>query len=81
MATIVAATMLGLVYLTQTLGSHATSAEIVGLEATRAELQKQITQGSLIVMEASEEDNVRARAQAGKLKLRKLGAPLVLRVP
>ena len=79
MAAIVAATMLGLVYLTQTLGSHATTAEIAGLEAERSKLQTQITQGSLIVMEASEEDKV--RAEAGKLKLRKLGAPLVLRVP
>jgi hypothetical protein len=51
----------------------------VGLEAERAKLQTQITQGSLIVMEASEEDRV--RAEASKLKLRKLGAPLVLRTP
>ena len=79
MAAIVAATMLGLVYLTQTLGGHATTAEIAGLEAERTELQTEIKQGWVIVTQASEEDNV--RAEAGKLKLRKLGAPLVLRVP
>lgn len=79
MAAIVAATMLALVYLTQTLGSHATTSEIAKLEGQRAKLQTQITQGSLLVIEASEPDEVRARAN--KLKLKKLGAPLVLRAP
>jgi len=42
MAFIVAATMLGLVYLTQTLGSNATSSEIHDLAAQREELGRQL---------------------------------------
>jgi len=42
MAFILAATMLGLVYLTQTLGSNATSSEITGLAAQREELGRQL---------------------------------------
>ena len=38
MAAIVAATMLGLVYLTQTLGTNATSTEVYQLETERNEL-------------------------------------------
>jgi len=79
MAAIVAATILGLVYLTQTLGSSATSSEIYDLEGQRSELQGDIATGTLLVLEASDRETVRPAAR--KLKLKPLGAPLVLRAP
>ena len=79
MAAIVATTMLGLVYLTQTLGTSATSEEIWKLEGDRAELQGDIASGALLVLEASEAESVRPAAR--KLKLKPLGEPLVLRAP
>ena len=79
MAAIVAATIVGLVYLTQTLGSSATSSEIYRLEDRRTELQGDIAAGALLVLEASDRETVRPAAL--KLKLKQLGKPLVLRAP
>lgn len=78
-ATIVAATILGLVYLTQTLGSNATTSEVAALEAKQVELRTTITRQALWVMGETEDEAVRARAKP--LKLTKLGQPLVLRAP
>ena len=79
MATIVAATLLGLVYLTQTLGSNATTSEIWKLEQDRAKLQSQINRHAIQVLQSSDSDSV--RTQARRLKLKKLDEPLVLSAP
>ncbi len=79
MAAIVAATMLGLVYLTQTLGSNATTSEIYGLERAKVQLQTEISRHAILVLEASDSDAVRTEAR--HLKLKKLGDAVVLSAP
>jgi hypothetical protein len=79
MAAIVAATMLGLVYLTQTLGSNATSSEIRGLEAQRTELVRDIDRQVIIANDLIEDEVVGRKAR--QLGLKKLGAAVVLRAP
>lgn len=79
MAGILVSTMLGLAYLTQTLGSNATSSEISKLQADRAGLDTDLRRQSIHLMNLTESDAVidRARAQG----LHSLGEPLVLRAP
>lgn len=77
MAAILAATMLGLVYLTQTLGSHATSTQIVRLTEARDDLNGRI---SLYVSEAIRRtDSGLTAERAQDLGLRELSKLVVLR--
>jgi hypothetical protein len=77
MAAILAATMLGLVYLTQTLGSHATSTRIGDLTDARDDLNGRI---SLYVSEAIRRtDSGLISERAGDLGLRELSKTVVLR--
>jgi hypothetical protein len=79
LAVILGATMLGLVYLTQTLASNAASSEISDLRVTRADIwQKVQTQSATITQLA--DDSVVA-SKAAKLGLHRLGHPLVLTAP
>lgn len=76
MALIVTTTMLGLVYLTQTLGSNATSSEIRGYAAEEAQLNEQIrNRGALIEIETDAAEVIK---RAKGLKLKKLGKAVVL---
>jgi hypothetical protein len=79
MAAIVAATMLGLVYLTQTLGSNATSSEIRGLAADGDNVARQINNLALSVELDSDPEEIIKRATA--LGLKRLDVPVVLTVP
>jgi len=79
MAAIVAATLLGLVYLTQTLGSNATTSEIGLLEAQRADLHKEVRRHQTLVLRKADEDAI--RAQARRLKLKPLDDAIVLTAP
>ena len=79
MAAIVVTTMLGLVYLTQTLGSNATSSEIRELETDRAELIKDWNRHVITVADLIEGDVIIREARG--LGLKKLGKPVVLRAP
>ena len=79
MAAILTATMLGLVYLTQTLASNATSLEIRELAANGQALQGQLlNQRSKIETEAILTPSLRA---AKKIGLQPLGDAIVLKAP
>jgi len=79
MAAILTATLLGLVYLTQTLASNATSLEIRTLASEAQELQSQLlNQRSKIETEANPDAVVRAAKQLG---LRQLEAAVLLEAP
>jgi len=81
MVAIMAATMLGMVYLTQTLGATATSSKVYSLEAQGAELETEISRNYDQVSGWTDEDKVRTEARH-RLKLRDLAKPtLVLRAP
>ena len=79
MAGIVAATMLGLVYLTQTLGSNATNSEIRVLDNRRSEITKDIRRQVISVEKATESDVIIKGAR--KAKLTRLGKVVVLSAP
>ena len=79
MAAIVAATMLGLVYLTQTLGTNATSTEIYRLETERNELITDIKRKQVWALEMVQAEAVLPKASKQKLKW--LGEPIVLPAP
>lgn len=79
MAGIITATMLGLVYLTQTLGSNATNDEIRTLDAQRQDLHKTIRRNAVGVQEATDADVITIAARGQKLK--RLGDVLVLPAP
>jgi hypothetical protein len=78
-AGIVVATLLGLAYLTQTLGSNATTSEIRELERERLELQKEVRRHAVYVLRGAEADEIKARAR--KLDLKPLGDAVVLTTP
>ena len=79
MAAILTATMLGLVYLTQTLGSNATSHEIRALGSESQRLQAQLlNQKAKVELEANSDSVARKARQFG---LTRLGDPIVLRAP
>jgi hypothetical protein len=79
MAAILTGTMLGLVYLTQTLDSNATSLEIRRLESRGQELQGQLlNQRSKVEVDGNPDAVLRAAKQLG---LRELGEAIVLKAP
>ncbi len=63
MAAILAATMLGLVYLTQTLGSNAANSEISQLEADGKELRGTVSTQVVCGSELDRHDSIAARAR------------------
>lgn len=79
MAAIMAATMLGLVYLTQTLGANATNTAIHQLEGELKDLQTKVRRQEADVLNATEADEVIARLKP--LKLVRLDDPEVVRAP
>jgi hypothetical protein len=79
MAGIVAGTLLGLVYLTQTLGSNASSSELGTIQRDRAALLTEINRHATLVLELSDGDAIQKGAR--KHKLRPLGDPLILSAP
>ena len=78
-AAILAATMLGLVYLTQTLGSNATSSEITDLTSRREDLGRQLRNLAVAVETNADAEEVGRRAR--KLGLVELGDVVVLSAP
>jgi hypothetical protein len=79
MAAILAATMLGLVYLTQTLGSNATHSEIGDLVSRREELGRQLRNLAVAVETYADAEEIGRRAR--KLGLIELGDVIVLAAP
>jgi hypothetical protein len=78
-AAILATTMLGLVYLTQTLGTNATTSEISDLAAKGNELRGFLRTQDWAVSVNTDPQDVAKRAR--DLKLKSLGEPRVLRAP
>ena len=76
LAGILAMTMLGLVYLTQTLASNATSSEISDLADRREEIGRQLRNQALAVETWTDEAEVGRKAR--QLGLRQLGDVVVL---
>jgi hypothetical protein len=79
MAAVVMATLLGLAYLTQTLGSNATSVEIRGLEAEQRAMEEEIRRHQSLVLIKADDDKVQTEAR--RLKLSKLPKVIVLEAP
>jgi cell division protein FtsL len=79
MAAIVAVTMLGLVYLTQTLGTNATSTEIGLLQTKRNELITDIKRLEIEALDMTQAEVIVPKAR--KQNLKRLGAPIVLPAP
>lgn len=79
MAAILAATMLGLVYLTQTLASNATSSEIGDLVDRREEIARQLRNQALAIETWADPAQVGRKAR--ELGLRQLGDVVVLPAP
>ena len=79
MAAILAATMLGLVYLTQTLGSNATSSEILDLASAREGLARQLRNLAVAVETYADPEEVGRKAR--KMGLVELDDAVVLTVP
>jgi len=79
MAAILAGTMLGLVYLTQTLGSNATNSEIGDLTSQREELGRQLRNLAVAVETYADAEEIGRRAH--KLGLVELGDVVVLSAP
>ncbi len=79
MAGILAATMLGLVYLTQTLGANAASSEIRSLDNQREALGMTIGRQALKAKDLTKADTVISNAR--NLGLRELDERLVLSAP
>lgn len=78
-AAILAGTMLGLVYLTQTLGSNATSSEIGDLAAKSIALDRSLdTQALTVELYMKPQDIAKRARKQGLVELR---APLVLPAP
>jgi len=79
MAAIVVVTMLGLVYLTPTLGTNATSTEIGRLEAQLQKLDTDITRNELMALEMTQAETIIPLAKDQELK--RLAKPTVLSAP
>jgi hypothetical protein len=75
-AAILATTMLGLVYLTQTLGSNATTSEISILAGDASALRRALGNQELAVAISTDPQVVARRARG--LKLKQLGKTVVL---
>jgi hypothetical protein len=80
MAAIVATTMVGMVYLTQTLGTNATSYEIYKLETEGGKLATEIKRHEIMALDLTQPEVVLPKAQKQKLK-RLRGEPIVLSAP
>jgi hypothetical protein len=79
MGVILGLTMLGLVYLTQTLGANAMSAQIDELRAEQAKQVRTLTnQQAAIQLKA---DPAKVALRAGRADLKRLGDAIVLRAP
>ena len=79
MAAIVASTIVGMVYLTQTLGTNAASTEIDRLEVQRNELITEIKRHEIVALDMTQAEVVEPKARDQKLK--RLGDPVVLPAP
>lgn len=79
MAAILTGTLLGLVYLTGTLGSSATSSEIGDLGGERTALDQDLALQEIQVIKLTEADAIIEAAK--DLGLRKLGHAVVLKAP
>jgi uncharacterized OsmC-like protein len=79
MAAIVASTIVGMVYLTQTLGTNAASTEIDMLEVQRNKLIQEIKRHEIVALDMTQAEVVVPKARDQKLK--RLGDPLVLPAP
>ena len=79
LAAIMAAALVGMVYLTQTLGANAMSSEAHNLGVDGADIQVQIKRNYIQVSLHVQDDEIRAAAR--RLKLKDLAKPLVLRAP
>ena len=79
MAAIVAGTIVGMVYLTQTLGTNAASTEIDRLEVQRNELITEIKRHEIVALDMTQAEVVEPKARDQKLK--RLGDPVVLPAP
>ena len=79
MAGIVIATMLGMVYLTQTLGANAATSNVVYLEDKREEYRQEAGRQAYRIMKHATDDHVRTEAR--RLGLKDLGEAVVLVAP
>ncbi len=79
MAAIVAATMVGMVYLTQTLGTNATSYEIYQLEGERNDLIVKIKRLEIKALDMTQAEELEPLAR--KQGLKRLDEPVVLPAP
>lgn len=78
-AMILVATMVGLAYLSQTLGTNATTEEINEMTG-KANAARKILSRQALLIDFDTDPQVIAR-KAGELRLRSLGDPVVLRAP
>lgn len=79
MAAVVAATMLGMVYLSQTLGSNAATKEILGLEDKQVTMKQEVSRHAAQVLRKAGSDEVATRAL--ELGLKKLPPVVILDAP
>ena len=79
MAAIVIGTMLALAYLTQTLGTSATSAEIRALQVQQGEMKQEIVRHATLVLKKVDTDELRTEAR--RQGLRKLPKAVILKAP
>lgn len=75
-ATILVATILGLVYLTQTLGANASSVEIASLAAQRESFQRQLLNQRSLIAQQTTDGRIEAWAEANGLV--DLGEPVIV---
>ena len=79
MAAIVITTMLGMVYLTQTLGANASTSAVGRLEAEREDVRTVAERQDLRILRYSTDDTIKPEAR--QLGLRELPRPIVLEAP
>ncbi len=79
MAAIVSVTLLGMVYLTPTLGTNAASTEIGRLEVRHEQLVTDITRNEIAALELTLAETIVPKAK--KQELKKLPPPVVLEAP
>jgi uncharacterized OsmC-like protein len=79
MAAILGSTIVGMVYLTQTLGTNAASTEIDLLEVQRNQLIQEIKRHEIVALDMTQAEVVVPLARDQKLK--HLGEPVVLPAP
>ena len=79
MAAILGSTLVGMVYLTQTLGTNAASTEIDLLEVQRNQLIQEIKRHEIVALDMTQAEVIVPLARDQKLK--RLGDPVVLPAP